>query len=522
MITRESTRRDGVRATQEELYQEARLAAEKRAQQEEERKAKRKAKERDALQRSKAPRKKRVSVEPVQRRGKQKYPIEDALLCDEPVVELAERPPTQDPCVELLRGLPPDKVGDVLAIHALLKAVAARRTAKGLKRGRPSTGLDLEESPNQPPPLHAFAAALASPLKTLPGPRGALEPLRRAHSCLLEVLLDDASADDYWSPPAVKEDPGYFGADSDDDGGFRYPAAKTTKLRARQHPWARVARRFSRAATKRLSEDPPDEQPSERVWDIQRTTEEVVAELKRGNEADADTRRWVSACDQASSTCAQDALRCAARFTTLRSARNLLEHLSNLSADERRTGALALASAAREARPKCWAGPAADRDAARRDDAESAARTWASHVHESGENHKAREETRRARSEGWRVEGSEYLGRSVRRSVLDASGKPVSQSEGCVRGWLDSSRSDYVDGEGKPAALWHVYFSSGELEGDEEDLELSELLESLVPKSDDTDDEAPLKLPPVPRAKKVNEDDDEKKKDRRSANRRLP
>lgn len=264
-----------------------------------------------------------------------------------------------------------------------------------------------------------------------------------------------------------------------------------------------------------MSEDPPDEQPSERVWDIQRTTEEVVSELKRGNEADADTRRWVAACDQASSNCAQDALRCAARFTTLRSARNLLEHLSNLSADERKTGALALASAARDARPKCWAGPAADRDASRRDDAESASRTWAAHVNESGDHHKAREETRRARSEGWRVEGSEYLGRSVRRSVLDATGKPISHSEGCVRGWLDASRSDYVDGEGRPAALWHVYFASGELEGDEEDLELSELLESLVPRSDDTDDEQPMKLPPVPRAKKVNEDDDEKKKDRR-------
>ena len=70
--------------------------------------------------------------------------------------------------------------------------------------------------------------------------------------------------------------------------------------------------------------------------------------------------------------------------------------------------------------------------------------------------------------------------------------------------------------------MWHVYFSSGELEGDEEDLELSELLESLVPKSDDTDDEAPMKLPPVPRAKKATDDDDEKKKDRRSAPRRLP
>ena len=183
------------------------------------------------MQRAKAPRKKRVSVDaPVARRGKQKYPIDDSLLSEEPPVELADRPETTDPCVELLRGLPQDKVGDVLAIHALLKAVAARRTAKGLKRGRPSTGLDLEESPNQPPPLHAFAAALASPLKTLPGPRGALEPLRRAHSCLLEVLLDDASADDYWSPPAVKEDPGYFGADSDDDGGFRYGLGVVVEL----------------------------------------------------------------------------------------------------------------------------------------------------------------------------------------------------------------------------------------------------------------------------------------------------
>ena len=253
----------------------------------------------------------------------------------------------------------------------------------------------------------------------------------------------------------------------------RYPAAKATKLRARQHPWARVARRFSRAASQRLSEDPPDEPPSERVWDVLRTTEEVVAELKRGNEADADTRRWVAACEQASASCAQDALRCAARFTTLRSARNLLEHLAGLSADERRTGALALASAARDARPKCWAGPAAARDASRRDDAESAARTWAAHLsEETPVNHKAREETRRARAEGWRVEGSEYLGRTVRRSVLDASGKPISHSEGCVRGWLDASRSDYNDAEGKPAALWHVYFSSGELEGDEEDLEL--------------------------------------------------
>ena len=95
--------------------------------------------------------------------------------------------------------------------------------------------------------------------------------------------------------------------------------------------------------------------------------------------------------------------------------------------------------------------------------------------------------------------------------MLDAGGLVTSHSDGVIRGWLDASRSQYEDDNGEPAALWHVYFSSGELEGDEEDLELSELLESLVPRSDDTDDEAPMKLPPVLRAKKVADDEEEKK-----------
>ena len=499
----------------EELYQEARLAAEKRAAQEEERKKKRSAKQRDALLKQeerkrapkRAPRKSAVAKEPSRR--KKKYPIDDALLVHEPDLGLPSRPEPTDPCAELLRGLPPDKVGDVLAIHALLKAVAARRTAQGLKRGRPSTGLDLEEAPNQPPPLQAFAAALASPLKTLPGTRGALEPLRRAHSCLLEVLLDDASADDYWLAVHDKKDPGFFGVDSDDEPDS---AERATKLRARQHPWARVARRFARAATQRLSEDPPDpeEAPSERIWDVHRATEAVIRELQSGVEENADTRRWVSACEQVSS----DALRCAARFTTMRSARTLLEHLSSLANDERSQGALGLASAAREARPKCWVGAAADRDTARREDAEKAAQTWAGHLASMpATTHKAREETRRARAEGWRVEGSQYLGRTVRRSVLDASGQATLHSDGTVRGWLDASRSDYADGSGKPAALWHVYFSTGDLEGDEEDLELNELVASLVPKNDDTDDDEPVSLPKVPRAKPIVEE--EKTKDRR-------
>ena len=78
------------------------------------------------------------------------------------------------------------------------------------------------------------------------------------------------------------------------------------------------------------------------------------------------------------------------------------------------------------------------------------------------------------RADGWRVEGSEYLGRTVRRTVLDASGVVSSHSDGVIRGWLDASRSDYTDDNGKPAALWHVYLATGELAGDEIDLELHE------------------------------------------------
>ena len=68
--------------------------------------------------------------------------------------------------------------------------------------------------------------------------------------------------------------------------------------------------------------------------------------------------------------------------------------------------------------------------------------------------------------------------------MLDATGLVTSHSDGVIRGWLDASRSDYVDDNGKPAALWHVYLATGELAGDEIDLELHEVIESLVPDAD--------------------------------------
>lgn len=68
----------------------------------------------------------------------------------------------------------------------------------------------------------------------------------------------------------------------------------------------------------------------------------------------------------------------------------------------------------------------------------------------------------------------------MRRSILDATGRPLSYSDGVVRGWLDASRSDYVDSTGTPAALWRVYLTTGALAGEQEDLELYEVLESLL------------------------------------------
>ena len=58
--------------------------------------------------------------------------------------------------------------------------------------------------------------------------------------------------------------------------------------------------------------------------------------------------------------------------------------------------------------------------------------------------------------DGWTTVGSEYLG-GPSGELLDAAGRPVSCSDGIIRGWLDAATSDYVDSSGQPAALWHAY-----------------------------------------------------------------
>ena len=111
----------------------------------------------------------------------------------------------------------------------------------------------------------------------------------------------------------------------------------------------------------------------------------------------------------------------------------------------------------------------------------------------------------------WRVEGSEYLGRRVRRSVFTDNGLIEGFSHGTVVGWLDAHESDYTSAynDGAPAALFHVAFDEGPLAGDEEDLEECELLQSLP--SPGTTEFAPAPAPlsaGAPAAAEVDNDAD--------------
>lgn len=69
----------------------------------------------------------------------------------------------------------------------------------------------------------------------------------------------------------------------------------------------------------------------------------------------------------------------------------------------------------------------------------------------------------------FKTEGHPLIGREVTRS----------DSKGTVVGWLSAAESDFVDGDGLPAALFHVEYTEGELAGEEEDFELYEVEEAL-------------------------------------------
>ena len=92
--------------------------------------------------------------------------------------------------------------------------------------------------------------------------------------------------------------------------------------------------------------------------------------------------------------------------------------------------------------------------------------------------------TYRPPSAAWKTEGHPLIGREIVRLV---EGDPA-YAEGKVTGWLSAAESDFLDDNNQPAALFHVEYTTGTLEGDEEDLELHEVEASLC--VDDADDGA--------------------------------
>ena len=92
--------------------------------------------------------------------------------------------------------------------------------------------------------------------------------------------------------------------------------------------------------------------------------------------------------------------------------------------------------------------------------------------------------TYRLLSAAWKTEGHPLIGREIVRLV---EGGP-DYSYGEVVGWLSAAESDFLDDNNQPAALFHVEYTTGTLEGDEEDLELHEVEASLC--VDDADDGA--------------------------------
>ena len=78
----------------------------------------------------------------------------------------------------------------------------------------------------------------------------------------------------------------------------------------------------------------------------------------------------------------------------------------------------------------------------------------------------------------WRSEGSEYIGKRVRRYVFDSRNRLIDAADGVVVGWLDKDESDYLaEATGVPAALWHMTYDDTRIGS--EDLEEHEVVEAM-------------------------------------------
>ena len=115
--------------------------------------------------------------------------------------------------------------------------------------------------------------------------------------------------------------------------------------------------------------------------------------------------------------------------------------------------------------------------------------------------------SRAEREEGWRDEGHAFVGREVVRST-----SATAQSVGTLYCWLPPTVEDcYEDEDGKPAPLFKVRFLVGELDGDVEDLDIRQVVESMVTESvlrPPAPAPPPKRPKPSPRPPSDDEDDD--------------
>jgi len=82
----------------------------------------------------------------------------------------------------------------------------------------------------------------------------------------------------------------------------------------------------------------------------------------------------------------------------------------------------------------------------------------------------------------WRHEGNELIRRMVRRSLWSngehADSRVIGAADARIVGWLPKEESDFVDEQGRAAALWHIVYDDHKI--GEEDLEEYEVVESLA------------------------------------------
>lgn len=78
----------------------------------------------------------------------------------------------------------------------------------------------------------------------------------------------------------------------------------------------------------------------------------------------------------------------------------------------------------------------------------------------------------------WCTEGSDYIGKKVRRYVFDGRDRLIDAADGVVVGWLSKEESDYnAEATGEPAPLWHMTYDDARIGS--EDLEEHEVVEAM-------------------------------------------